>query len=179
MTPVDPNRRIPSHRGIHQRFNGTMHISARVEYAMKALMELTAAYDDDPHRLVKSETIAREQEIPSKFLENILRGLKQAGIVASQRGADGGFRLAKQPSDVTVADVIRALDGPLAAVRGGPPEEVHYSGNAVHLREVWIATRAAIREVLEHISLEDLASGDLPTPINGLLESPGAWERRQ
>ena len=179
MTPVDPNRRIPSHRGIHQRFNGTMHISARVEYAMKALMELTAAYDDDPHRLVKSETIAREQEIPSKFLENILRGLKQAGIVASQRGAEGGFRLSKPPADVSVADVIRALDGPLAAVRGGPPEEVHYSGNSVHLREVWIATRAAIREVLEHVSLEDLASGDLPTPVSGLLESPGAWERRR
>ena len=127
---------------------------------------------------MKSETIAREQEIPSKFLENILRGLKQAGIVASQRGADGGFRLAQPPSAVSVADVIRALDGPLAAVRGGPPEEVHYSGNSVHLREVWIATRAAIREVLEHVSLEDLASGDLPTPVSGLLEAPGAWQRR-
>ena len=127
---------------------------------------------------MKSETIAREQEIPSKFLENILRGLKQAGIVVSQRGAEGGFRLAQPPSAVSVADVIRALDGPLAAVRGGPPEEVHYSGNSAHLREVWIATRAAIREVLEHVSLEDLASGDLPTPVSGLLEAPGAWQRR-
>ncbi|NBP51147.1 MAG: Rrf2 family transcriptional regulator, partial [Actinobacteria bacterium] len=134
-----------------------MHISARVEYAMKALMELTAAYDDDPAHLVKSEAIAREQEIPSKFLENILRGLRHAGIVASQRGAEGGFRLAMPPSEVSVADVIRALDGPLAAVRGGPPEEVHYSGNAEHLREVWIATRAAVRDVLEHVTLEDIA----------------------
>lgn len=178
MDTPEPVRRIPSHRGIHQRFNGTMHISARVEYAMKALMELTAAYHDDPARLVKSEAIAREQEIPSKFLENILRGLRQAEIVVSQRGADGGFRLAKPPSDVSVADVIRALDGPLAAVRGGPPEEVHYSGNAEHLRAVWIATRAAIREVLEQVTLEDLASGDLPTSVNSLLDAPGAWERR-
>lgn len=178
MAPDEPVRRIPSHRGIHQRFNGTMHISARVEYAMKALMELTAAYDEDPGHLVKSEAIAREQEIPSKFLENILRGLRHAGIVASQRGAEGGFRLARAPSEVSVADVIRALDGPLAAVRGGPPEEVHYSGNAEHLREVWVATRAAVRDVLEHVTLEDIATGDLPGPVNDLLESPGAWERR-
>lgn len=178
MDAPEPVRRIPSHRGIHQRFNGTMHISARVEYAMKALMELTAAYDDDPAHLVKSEAIAREQEIPSKFLENILRGLRHAGIVASQRGAEGGFRLAMPPSEVSVADVIRALDGPLAAVRGGPPEEVHYSGNAEHLREVWIATRAAVRDVLEHVTLEDIASGSMPGPVNDLLDSPGAWERR-
>jgi Rrf2 family protein len=155
-----------------------MHISARVEYAMKALMELTAAYDEDPAHLVKSEAIAREQEIPSKFLENILRGLRHAGIVASQRGAEGGFRLARPPSEVSVADVIRALDGPLAAVRGGPPEEVHYSGNAEHLREVWIATRAAVRDVLEHVTLEDIANGAMPGPVNDLLDSPGAWERR-
>lgn len=178
MDSPEPVRRIPSHRGIHQRFNGTMHISARVEYAMKALMELTAAYDEDPAFMVKSEAIAREQEIPSKFLENILRGLRHAGIVASQRGADGGFRLARPPAEVSVADVIRALDGPLAAVRGGPPEEVHYSGNAEHLREVWVATRAAVRDVLEHVTLEDIATGDLPGPVNDLLDSPGAWERR-
>ena len=178
MDSPEPVRRIPSHRGIHQRFNGTMHISERVEYAMKALMELTAAYDEDPAHLVKSEAIAREQEIPSKFLENILRGLRHAGIVASQRGAEGGFRLARPPSEVSVADVIRALDGPLAAVRGGPPEEVHYSGNAEHLREVWIATRAAVRDVLEHVTLEDIANGAMPGPVNDLLDSPGAWERR-
>ena len=175
MDSPEPVQRIPSRRGIHQRFNGTMHISARVEYAMKAL---TAAYDEDPSRLVKSDAIAREQEIPSKFLESILRSLRHAGIVASQRGAEGGFRLARPPSEVSVADVIRALDGPLAAVRGGPPEEVHYSGNAEHLREVWIATRAAVRDVLEHVTLEDIANGAMPGPVNDLLEAPGAWERR-
>jgi Rrf2 family protein len=158
MDSPEPVQRIPSHRGIHQRFNGTMHISARVEYAMKAL---TAAYDEDPSRLVKSDAIAREQEIPSKFLEKILRSLRHAGIVASQRGADGGFRLAKPPAEVSVADVIRALDGPLAAVR-----------------EVWIATRAAVRDVLEHVTLEDIAAGAMPGPVNDLLEAPGAWERR-
>jgi len=98
-----------------------MHISARVEYAMKALMELTAAYADDPGRLVKSESIAREQEIPSKFLENILRGLKQAGIVVSQRGAEGGFRLAKPPAEVSVADVIRAQGGDAIVTDPGLP----------------------------------------------------------
>jgi DNA-binding IscR family transcriptional regulator len=110
---------------------------------------------------VKSDAIAREQEIPSKFLEKILRSLRHAGIVASQRGADGGFRLAKPPAEVSVADVIRALDGPLAAVR-----------------EVWIATRAAVRDVLEHVTLEDIAAGAMPGPVNDLLEAPGAWERR-
>ena len=175
---MDEYRRPPSHRGIHQRFNGTMHISARVDYGMKALMELTVVALKDPLRLVKSENLAREQEIPAKFLENILRSLRQAGIVASQRGAEGGFRLALPPADVTVADVIRALDGPLAAVRGGPPEETTYSGNATHLREVWIATRAAVRDVLENVSLADVVSGQLPGPVDELLASPGAWERR-
>ena len=168
MSSTEPPRRIPSHRGIHQRFNGTMHISARVEYAMKALMELTVAYDEDPSHLVKSESIAREQEIPSKFLENILRGLRHAGIVASQRGAEGGFRLARPPSEVSVADVIRALDGPLAAVRGGPPEEVHYSGNAEHLREVWVATRAAVRDQQEQLTLEDLVTRPRPRARIGM-----------
>lgn len=175
-----PTERVrpPSARGIHARFNGTMHISARVDYGMKALMELTVAAQEDPRRLVKTETLAREQEIPAKFLENILRSLRQAGIVTSQRGAEGGFRLSRPPAEITVADVIRALDGPLAAVRGGPPEETTYSGNAVHLREVWIATRAAVREVLEHVTLADIASGELPGEVGTLLDAPGAWSRR-
>jgi len=174
----DRYRHPTSHRGIHQRFNGTMHISARVDYGMKALMELTAVASEDPQRLVKSDSLARDQEIPPKFLENIRRSLRQAGIVASQRGAEGGFRLDKPASEISVADVIRALDGPLAAVRGGPPEEIAYRGNAEHLREVWIATRAALREVLEHVTLADIASGDLPSPVGNLLDAPGAWKRR-
>ena len=167
-----------SHRGIHQRFNGTMHVSARADYGMKALMELTAAYALDPSLLIKTDALAREQEIPAKFLENILRSLKQAGIVWSQRGAVGGFRLARPPQQISVADVIRALDGPLAAVRGGPPEEISYSGNAQHLSEVWIATRAAVRAVLEQVTLADVASGHMPSDVQLLLDSPGAWERR-
>lgn len=167
-----------SHRGIHQRFNGTMHVSARADYGMKALMELSAAYVQDPMRMVKTDTLAREQEIPAKFLENILRSLRQAGIVTSQRGADGGFRLARPPAEISVADVVRALDGPLAAVRGGPPEEIAYSGTAEHLRDVWIATRAAIRGVLEQVTLADVASGAFPADVQGLLDAPGAWSRR-
>ena len=174
----DRYRHPTSHRGIHQRFNGTLHISARVDYGMKALMELTAVAGEDPARLVKADSLARDQEIPPKFLENILRSLRQAGIVASQRGADGGFRLDRPAEEVTVADVIRALDGPLAAVRGAPPEEIVYTGNAEHLREVWIATRAALREVLEHVTLADIAAGQFPSPVGSLLDTPGAWKRR-
>ncbi|MFM9050544.1 MAG: RrF2 family transcriptional regulator [Actinomycetota bacterium] len=155
-----------------------MHVSARVDYGMRALMELTSVAFEDPHRLVTSDTVARDQEIPPKFLENILRSLRRAGIVASQRGADGGFRLDRPPAEVSVADVIRALDGPLVAVRGEAPEDVAYRGNAEHLRDVWIATRAAIREVLEHVSLADIATGDLPSGVGTLLETPGAWKRR-
>ena len=170
--------RPPSHRGIHQRHNGTMHVSARVDYGMKALMELTVAAFDDPTKMVKSESISRAQGIPTKFLENILRRLREGGIVVSQRGAEGGFRLARDPGEVTVADVIRVLDGPLATVQGEAPEDIEYGGNAEHLAEIWVATRAAMRHVLETVTLVHAATGELPAPVGELLESPGAWRRR-
>jgi Rrf2 family protein len=155
-----------------------MHVSAKADYGMRALMELTVAHAEDPSRLVKGETIAASQGIPMKFLEGILRQLRQAGIVASQRGAEGGYRLDRDPAQVTIADVVRALDGPLAAVRGQRPEDLDYTGSAEHLREVWVAVRAAMRHVLEHLSLADVARGSLPADVTALLSEPGAWQRR-
>lgn len=155
-----------------------MHVSAKADYGMRALMELAAAYEANPGQLVKGETIAKAQDVPLKFLEGILRQLRQAGIVTSQRGAEGGYRLDKNPKDVSIADVVRALDGPLAAVRGQRPEDLEYQGASQHLREVWIAVRASMRHVLEHISLADVASGSLPSEVTDLLAEPGAWQRR-
>lgn len=155
-----------------------MHVSAKADYGMRALLELAVAYAEDPARLVKGEAISKAQDIPVKFLEGILRQLRQSGIVASQRGAEGGYRLDRDPSEVSIADIVRALDGPLAAVRGKRPEDLDYSGSSEHLREVWIAVRAAMRHVLEHISLADVAAGNLPAEVTDLLAEPGAWKRR-
>jgi Rrf2 family protein len=155
-----------------------MEVSARVDYAMRALVELVHHSGEDPKRLVSCDSLATNLHIPAKFLESILRSLRQSGIVISQRGAEGGFRLARSPNDITVADVIRALDGPLAAVRGAPPEDAIYEGRSEHLRDVWVATRAALRDVLEHVSLADIESGQMPEAVTTYLESPGAWKRR-
>jgi Rrf2 family protein len=158
--------------------NEPMHISARVDYGMRALCELGAQHRADPRALMTGEEIAQAQALPWKFLEGILRTLRQAGILASQRGADGGFRLDRDPNEITVADVVRALDGPLAAVRGERPEDVIYAGSSEHLGEVWIAMRAAMREVLEHTTIDDILNGAHSTRVTEFLESPGAWQRR-
>jgi Rrf2 family protein len=155
-----------------------MHVSAKADYGMRALMELAAAAEANPGQLVKGEAIATAQDIPLKFLEGILRQLRQAGIVTSQRGAEGGYRLDRRPDEVSIADVVRALDGPLAAVRGQRPEDLEYHGASEHLREVWIAVRVSMRQVLEHITLADVASGALPQQVTDLLGEPGAWKRR-
>ncbi len=155
-----------------------MHVSAKADYGMRALLVLTRASLEDPRRLVKGEAIATEQDIPVKFLEGILRQLRQAGIVASQRGAEGGYRLDRDPGAISIADVVRALDGPLAAVRGQRPEALGYSGSAEHLRDVWVAVRAAMRHVLEDVSLRDVAEGHLPDHVRALLAEPEAWKRR-
>lgn len=152
-----------------------MRISAKVDYAVRAAVELAAAPDERP---VKAERIATSQDIPLNFLENILGELRHAGIVRSQRGADGGFRLAKPASEVTVADIIRAVEGPLATVRGGPPEESDYAGPAHALSRVWIAVRKNLRGVVEHVTLADVASGKLPARIDRLADDPEAWVTR-
>jgi Rrf2 family protein len=151
-----------------------VRISAKSDYALRAASELAAA-DGGP---VKGEALATAQNIPQKFLENILSDLRQAGIVRSQRGAEGGYWLARPAGEVSVADVIRAVDGPLASVRGQRPEDVGYTGTAEPLQKVWIAVRASVRAVTEHVTLADLVSGDLPKEVTGLTEDPEAWKRR-
>jgi Rrf2 family protein len=152
-----------------------VRISAKADYAVRAAVELAATAGERP---VKAERIATAQQIPLNFLENILGELRHAGIVRSQRGADGGFRLAKPPDQVTVADVIRAVEGPLASVRGGPPEEVSYEGASAALLRVWIAVRASLRGVAEHVTLADIAGGRLPRAIDRLADDPEAWVTR-
>lgn len=154
--------------------NGTMHVSAKVDYAMRALLVIAQESGQDG-TLIKGEHLAAAQDIPARFLEGILRQLRQAGIIASQRGADGGYRLARSASAITVADVVRALDGPLADVRGDRPENADYEGAAEHLRDVWVATRAALRGVLDHVTLEDIASGHLPETVTHFTNDPAAW----
>jgi Rrf2 family protein len=152
-----------------------VRISAKAEYAVRAAVELASVDDAKP---VKAERLATAQEIPLNFLENILGELRHAGIVRSHRGAEGGFRLARPPAEITIADVIRAVDGPLASVRGGPPEAASYSGSTVVLGRVWIAVRANLRSVLEHVSVADVAGGRLPPAVDRLAEDPEAWVTR-
>ena len=131
-----------------------MRVSAKVDYALRAMAELAAA----PPEPLKGERIATAQSIPPKFLENILLELRHAGLVASQRGADGGYRLARPAGEITVADVIRAVEGPIASVRGGRPEDAVYRGPATALRDVWIELRTEMRGVLERTTLADLVA---------------------
>jgi Rrf2 family protein len=152
-----------------------MRISAKADYAVRAVVELAAAADEKP---VKAERIATAQGIPLNFLENILSELRHAGIVRSHRGAEGGFRLARPPAQVTVADVIRVVEGPLASVRGGPPEDAEYDGAAAALPRVWIAVRANLRRVVEQVTIADLAAGKLPRSVEKLTDDPGAWITR-
>ena len=129
-----------------------MRVSAKVDYALRALLELAAA----PPGPVKGERLATAQDIPPKFLENILTELRRAEIVASQRGVDGGYRLAKPAAEISVADVVRALEGPIASVRGVRPDEIEYTGPARSLQPLWVELRASMREVLEGTTLADL-----------------------
>ena len=152
-----------------------MRISAKADYAVRAVVELAAAEGDKP---VKAERVATAQQIPLNFLENILGELRHAGIVRSHRGAEGGFRLAKPANEVTVADVIRAVEGPLASVRGGPPEDAQYAGAATTLPRVWIAVRANLRRVVENVTIADIANSKLPRSVEKLAEDPGAWVTR-
>ena len=154
-----------------------MRVTAKVDYAVRAatMLATCAAVEDGP---VKGERIAGSQAIPVKYLENILSELRQAGIVRSQRGADGGYWLARPAEEVTVADVIRAVEGPLATVRGQRPEDVAYVGAAEELQRVWIAVRHNLRAVLEQVTVADLAAGRLPKQVQRLADDPDAWTTR-
>jgi Rrf2 family protein len=153
-----------------------MRISAKADYAVRAAVELAGA--SDSQKPLKAERIATAQGIPLNFLENILGELRHSGIVRSQRGAEGGFMLAKPADQITVADVMRAVEGPLASVRGGPPEATSYGGAAETLPRVWIAVRANLRGIVENVSLADIATGNLPSKIDRLAEDPEAWITR-
>ena len=149
-----------------------MRISAKADYAVRAAAELAAA---EPGTPVKGEFLATAQGLPLNFLENILRELRRAGIVRTQRGHDGGYLLAVPAQDVSIADVIRAVEGPLAEVQGVRPDQLEFVGSAAALGEVWIALRAAIRSVLESVSIADVAAGRLPRSIKKLAADPDAW----
>ena len=151
-----------------------MRISAKADYAVRAAIEL-ARKESGP---TKGEAIATAQAIPLKFLENILIDLRHAGLVRSQRGAEGGYWLARPAAEISVADVIRAVEGPLASVRGTPPEEVDYPKGAAQLQRVWVAVRTAIRGVAENVSLADLAEGTLPARVEKLAADPEGWTTR-
>ncbi len=155
-----------------------MRISAKADYAVRACLELAVRSPSRAAGPTKGEVLGTAQRIPTKYLENILSELRRAGIVGSQRGAEGGYWLARRPSDVSVADVIRAVEGPLADVRGEAPEQLEYEGPARLLERVWVATRASLRSVLETVSLDDLAADRLPAKVEALLDDPDAWARR-
>jgi Rrf2 family protein len=148
-----------------------MRVSAKADYAVRATVELAAAGPGP----VKGDQLAQAQEIPLNFLENILVDLRNAGLVSSKRGADGGYWLARPAEEITLADVIRAVDGPLANVRGVRSELVTYQGSAVRLREVWVAVRASLRAVLEQVTVADVACGELPASVAALSADPDAW----
>ncbi|MGC1852738.1 MAG: Rrf2 family transcriptional regulator [Solirubrobacterales bacterium] len=144
----------------------TVQVTAKVDYAVRAMVELAAA-DGGP---VKGEAIATAQGVPVRFLENILLELRHARLVRSQRGADGGYRLARPAETITLADVIRTVEGPIASIRSERPDELSYSGPAASLRDVWVALRANMRAVLEAVSLADIARGELPAEVLRLAE---------
>ena len=148
-----------------------MRVSAKADYAIRAAVELAAAGDGP----TKGERIAQAQSIPPNFLENILVDLRNAGLVASRRGADGGYWLARPADEISLADVIRAVDGPLANVRGLRSEQVEYAGSAEPLRDVWVAVRASLRAVLENVTLADVANGELPEQVRDLAADPDSW----
>ncbi|HEY3185462.1 MAG TPA: Rrf2 family transcriptional regulator [Gaiellaceae bacterium] len=148
-----------------------MRVSAKADYAIRAVVELAAAGSGP----VKGERIAQAQEIPLKFLENIMSDLRQAGIVGSRRGAEGGYWLARPADEINLAQVIRAVEGPLANVRGRRSESVEYHGSAERLREVWVAVRASLRNVLEIVTVADVAAGALPPSVEALAADPDAW----
>jgi Rrf2 family protein len=153
--------------------NGYMQIPAKADYAIRALLSLASTNES-----VSADQLAHEQGLPPKFLGAILSELRRGSIVTSQRGADGGFRLAKPAEEIKIADVLRVLGGPMAGVRGMRPETLHYEGAAVHLQEVWVAVRASLRQVLEHVSLADIVKGELPDEVTRFSQDPDAWHTR-
>ncbi|MGH9106438.1 MAG: RrF2 family transcriptional regulator [Acidimicrobiales bacterium] len=151
-----------------------MQISAKVDYGMRALLVLACA--EEP---MTADAIAADQDLPGKFLGVIMNDLRRAGIVESHRGREAGYNLARPASEITAADVIRALEGPLAQVRGVRPETASYEGAAEHLQEAWIAVRASLRSVLEHMTIDEIKVGGFTTEVAKLVADPDAWVGRR
>lgn len=148
-------------------------IPAKVDYGVRALLTLA-----DMGGQATTEELAEAQNLPTKFLATIMNDLRRAGVVTSRRGSEGGYRLSKSPREITIADAIRAIDGPLAEVRGLRPEDTFYEGAAEHLQDVWVAVRSSLRRVLDHVTLDDVLKGHLPRSIEKLTEDPEAWVAR-
>ena len=153
-----------------------MRISAKADYAVRAALEMAAAPEGEP---VKGERLADAQQIPLQFLEHILLELKHAGLVQARRGARGGYWLARPATEISIADVIRAVEGPLANIHESAPEELHYEGAAERLRDIWVAVRHNLRAVLENITLAEVASGRLPWRIDAMLNNPESWRAKR
>jgi Rrf2 family protein len=151
-----------------------VEITAKSDYAVRALLGLAAHHPE----LVKAERLMAEQGLPRKFVESILGDLRRAGLVRSQRGADGGYGLSRGPDKIMIGSVIRAVDGPLAEVRGLRPHETVYAGDAEHLSELWVAVRTSLRRVLDQTSVAQVLSGRLPAHVKRMVDAPGAWDPR-
>lgn len=151
-----------------------MHVTARSDYAVHAMLHLAAAWPGQ----VSAQTIATAHGLPHKFLETVMTTLRRHELVNSQRGNSGGFSLAREPGAITVGEILRAVDGPLVGIRGQRPNDLVYDGCAEHLTEVWVAARAALREVLDQVTLSQIQAGALPPHITELAARPGAWDVR-
>jgi Rrf2 family protein len=152
-----------------------MHVTAKADYAVRAVVELAGSSQDAPRKV---DEVAQAQGIPVSFLENILTQLRSSGMVRSQRGPEGGYWLAQPPEQINLAQIIRAVEGPLVGIRGQRPEEIEYTGSAESLQQVWVALRANLRKVLEHVTVADVAAGKLPKEILALTKQEEAWETR-
>jgi Rrf2 family protein len=155
--------------------NGPVSVAAKADYGVRAMIELVGATEESP---VAADRIASDQEIPLRFLDPILTELRYAGLVRGRPGNEGGYWLARPPEDVTLAEIIRELDGPLGSVHGLPPDELTFRGAAKPLQEVWIALRANMREVLESVTIADLVTGQLPEPVSRILSDPEVGQAR-
>jgi Rrf2 family protein len=151
-----------------------VQISAKTDYAVRALLSLAA---HAPER-ISAGVVVDEQNLPLKFIEGILGDLRRAGLVRTQRGVGGGYSLSRPAGEITLGAVLRAVDGPLAEVHGLRPDETSYSGVAVHLRDVWVAVRASLREVLDQTTVQQVLTGDLPPHVRKLVDVPEAWQPR-
>ncbi len=154
----------------------SVEITAKTEYAVRAMLQLAEA--GEPDLPISVDALAQAQELPRKFLESILADLRRAELVISTKGARGGYRLARAASEIPVGAVFRAVDGPLAEVRGRRPHQTSYEGVAEHLPVLWVAVRSSLRQVLDETSLEQLRTGSLPTHVRRLADEPDAWVSR-